>query len=388
MLNWNLLSLEFIKQFVDVNTTDMERASSPMLQLHAPTLVQPPKSRGRPRASYAQTGEFDLGLIREYRSRPALYDRNNKRFKDKVYCAQQWMQMSHKLGYEVSTLRERMITLRNRYNIEKRRLENLSSTSGTPMVSQWPLYENLSFLSEHIRSRRSYKMMHKLENPHEDDDDEEPFDVDDMHSELNGHAKRIKHEQEHDYDDGEIYDCDRQLPVTTVLNIPHNTQILSQEDYSSQLNGSDTLNGESDHLDGLHQPELVLAAAKHKRMQSMHAAGQAISRRRLNAATSSGVAALKPELEESAMSAGATSSANPKYKAFGEFMSHVLTELPSSTSMRLIASFSNELTQATIAYELSQQQPQQLPTQQQQQKQQQKRGSADQQPSSMDETDE
>ncbi|KAH8310858.1 hypothetical protein KR044_003249 [Drosophila immigrans] len=370
----------------------MERASSPLLHVHAPLLVQPPKGRGRPRASYAQTGEFDLGLIREYRSRPALYDRNNKRFKDKIHSAQLWIQISHKLGYEVSTLRERMITLRNRYNIEKRRLENLSGGSATAMVSQWPLYENLSFLSEHIRSRRSYKTQHKLGGPQEDDDDEEPFDADDMHSELNGHAKGIKHEQDNDYDDGEMYDCDRQLPVTTVLNIPHNTQILSQEDYSSQLNGSDTLNGEgahasslSDHMDGLRQPELVMAAAKHKRMLSMQGAGPPNAKRRIDvsasAATAAAAAVVKPETS-SALSATVAAPANPKYRAFGEFMSHVLTELPSSTAMRLVASFSNELTQATIAHERGQQQPQQ-----QQQQKKQKRGSADQQPSSMDETD-
>jgi len=67
---------------------------------HSVLPMHQPKSRGRPRASYAQTGEFDLGLIREYRSRPALYDRTNKRFKDKIYVAQLWMQISHKLGYD------------------------------------------------------------------------------------------------------------------------------------------------------------------------------------------------------------------------------------------------------------------------------------------------
>ncbi|KAH8358752.1 hypothetical protein KR093_002098, partial [Drosophila rubida] len=351
--------------------------SSPLLHAHAPLLVQPPKGRGRPRASYAQTGEFDLGLIREYRSRPALYDRNNKRFKDKIHSAQLWIQMSHKLGYEVSTLRERMITLRNRYNIEKRRLENLSGSSAN-MVSQWPLYENLSFLSEHIRSRRSYKTQSKLEGPQEDEDDEEQFDADDLNSELNGHAKRIKHEQDNDYDESEMYDCDRQLPVTTVLNIPHNTHIMSQEDYSSQLNGSDTLNGEaahassmSDHLDGLRQPQLVMAAAKHKRMMSMP--GPLSTKRRLASTSTVAAAAAAAHKEPSSAltAAVAASSANPKYRAFGEFMSHVLTELPSSTAMRLVASFSNELTQATINHERGQQQTQlQLQHQQQQHQQQ------------------
>lgn len=105
-----------------------------------------------------------------------------------------------------------MITLRNRYNIEKRRVENNSlSISG----SQWPLFENLSFLSEHIRSRRSYKTQCKSLD---EEDDEEPFDVDDGNSESNGPAKGIKHELEPDYEDGEDFDCDGgPLPVTTML---------------------------------------------------------------------------------------------------------------------------------------------------------------------------
>jgi len=68
-----------------------------LTHLYPPQL---PKGRGRPRATYAQTGEFDLGLIREYRSHPVLYDRTNKRFKDKLYVAQIWEQMAHQLGYD------------------------------------------------------------------------------------------------------------------------------------------------------------------------------------------------------------------------------------------------------------------------------------------------
>lgn len=92
----NLIKVETFMQ-PDPIELKMERPiSSPLLQ----TMLPVPKARGRPRASYAQTGEFDLGLIREYRSRPALYDRTNKRFKDKIHIAQLWMQISHKLGYD------------------------------------------------------------------------------------------------------------------------------------------------------------------------------------------------------------------------------------------------------------------------------------------------
>lgn len=109
-----------------------------------------------------------------------------------------------------------MITLRNRYNIEKRRVEN-SSVSSSIVGSQWPLFDNLSFLSEHIRTRRSYKMQSKsLDGRPDEDEDEEHFDVDDMTNLSN--EVNIKHELDSgEYDETDDYDCDRQLPVTAVL---------------------------------------------------------------------------------------------------------------------------------------------------------------------------
>lgn len=56
--------------------------------------------RGRPRSLLPQMGEFDLSLIEEFRSRRSLYDRNSPQFKDKVYNAQQWHDMSNKLGFD------------------------------------------------------------------------------------------------------------------------------------------------------------------------------------------------------------------------------------------------------------------------------------------------
>lgn len=45
-------------------------------------------------------GEFDLSLISEFRSRPSFYDRNSPRFKDKLYNAHQWQEISNKLGFD------------------------------------------------------------------------------------------------------------------------------------------------------------------------------------------------------------------------------------------------------------------------------------------------
>lgn len=84
----------------------------------------------------------------------------------------------------------------------------------------------------------------------------------------------------------------------------------------------------------------------------------------------------------------------PKFRAFGEFVSHSLTELPHTTSMRLVEKFTRELVQAAIAIDeekLQQHSPSQSLSQsqskaQQQQAQQRIQGSAE--PSSMDEMDE
>lgn len=89
-----------------------------------------------------------------------------------------------------------------------------------------------------------------------------------------------------------------------------------------------------------------------------------------------------------------TATTYPKFRAFGEFVSHSLTELPHTTSMRLVEKFTRELVQAAIAIDeekLQQHSPSPSQSQshgkaQQQQAQQRIQGSAE--PSSMDEMDE
>lgn len=71
-----------------------------------------------------------------------------------------YKQHNKNLLISVSLLKDRMLQLRNRYNLEKRRLEQLSLEHPHKIMnSPWPLYNHLSFLSNHIRSRRSYKSM-------------------------------------------------------------------------------------------------------------------------------------------------------------------------------------------------------------------------------------
>lgn len=62
-----------------------------------------------------------------------------------------------------------MLQLRNRYNLEKRRMEQLrDEVPGKYHESPWPLYESLQFLSDHIKSRRRYKSMLPVVNFKED----------------------------------------------------------------------------------------------------------------------------------------------------------------------------------------------------------------------------
>lgn len=138
-------------------------------------------------------------------------------------------------------------------------------------------------------------------------------------------------------------------------------------------------------VDACHRPELVIAMSKQKRAAQPLSGEEISNKRRLLDATR--------EREYSPPAVANTATTYPKFRAFGEFLSHSLTELPHTTSMRLVEKFTRELVQAAIAVEEQHLQKQQQNTQsqdgQQQQEQtgqQQKQGSAE--PSSMDEMDE
>lgn len=60
-------------------------------------------------------------------------------------------------------LKDRMLQLRNRYNLEKRKLESQRSEACPNPKSPWPLYKYLLFFDGHIKQRRSYKMLRKIQ---------------------------------------------------------------------------------------------------------------------------------------------------------------------------------------------------------------------------------
>lgn len=56
-------------------------------------------------------------------------------------------------------MRDRINQLRNRYNLEKRKVDIQKAEGYLNARSTWPLFDNLRFLDGHIRPRKSYKCM-------------------------------------------------------------------------------------------------------------------------------------------------------------------------------------------------------------------------------------
>ncbi len=63
----------------------------------------------------------------------------------------------------VEILKDRMLQLRNRYNLEKRKIESMRSETCPNPKSTWALYKYLLFFDGHIKQRRSYKMLKKIQ---------------------------------------------------------------------------------------------------------------------------------------------------------------------------------------------------------------------------------
>lgn len=138
--------------------------------------------------------EFDINLIRAFSKCPAFYDKRNPNFKDRIFTENAWKELSLQLGFDGKRvqwtaaltiiscdwrlfllsfvdkiLRDRMFQLRNRYNLEKRKVEMMVQDGETDAKSTWPLFEYMTFLDGHIRPRKSYKSIMNRSvdvNPH------------------------------------------------------------------------------------------------------------------------------------------------------------------------------------------------------------------------------
>lgn len=135
----------------------------------------------------SKMGDLDVNLITLYARTPALYDKRNPFYKDKQYSERAWNDISMKLGYKgnryrpdyvagfhtddpvsVEILKDRMLQLRNRYNLEKRKIETMRSEACPNPKSTWALYKYLLFFDGHIKQRRSYKMLKKIQDAEAD----------------------------------------------------------------------------------------------------------------------------------------------------------------------------------------------------------------------------
>ncbi|XP_061399552.1 uncharacterized protein LOC133335279 [Musca vetustissima] len=115
------------------------------------------RRRGRPRLHESKViKNFDSALIEEVKKFPVLYDRENPNYRNKAEANRYWRRVAIKLNTSESVVKNRLFQLRNRYNVEKRRMElNPESYDGE---SNWPLYKNISFLVEFGQARHRHLM--------------------------------------------------------------------------------------------------------------------------------------------------------------------------------------------------------------------------------------
>lgn len=101
-----------------------------------------------------------------------------------------------------------MYQLRNRYNLEKRKVESMRNDGVPGPKSSWPLFQNLTFLDGHIRPRKSYKSMMKR-NMHDDDDgDYMPSSAVAAAMASAMPMLEIKYERHESDDVSELYQCE------------------------------------------------------------------------------------------------------------------------------------------------------------------------------------
>ncbi|XP_013099163.1 uncharacterized protein LOC106081615 isoform X2 [Stomoxys calcitrans] len=134
------------------------------------------RKRGRPRLSETKIiNNIDGNLIEEVKKFPILYDRDHPDYRNKALANRHWRLIANILNSSESVVKNRMIQLRNRFNVEKRRVDVLADGS---IVSNWPLYDSLAFLIEFTKKRRHYLMQPKIQmnNTSSDEEDNERND--------------------------------------------------------------------------------------------------------------------------------------------------------------------------------------------------------------------
>ncbi|XP_011693397.1 PREDICTED: uncharacterized protein LOC105453288 [Wasmannia auropunctata] len=98
-------------------------------------------------------------LIELIKNQPHLYDQSLKEFKDAQLKENSWHGISEIMSQTVTACQNRWVRLRDRFTKEKR-LREAETQSGSEAShrSGFPLYNNLLFLENHIKRRKSYHL--------------------------------------------------------------------------------------------------------------------------------------------------------------------------------------------------------------------------------------
>lgn len=246
---------------------------------------------------------LDLKLIQEFRLIPALYNRNSIRFRDKAFVERAWTNISKKLGYDANVLKDRMYQLRNRYNLEKRKLQSLRDEGMQNPKSMWPLYHNLNFLSGHIKQRKSYKMMKTVSG---------------------GPGFRGFTKEEGRYTIVRPYFMNRSVDIKNEI-----------ED-SAYENGDDSVNPDDTTNTSNVQPNMTSKTAQ--TLQNINRLKQCL---------------LAEDCSESAaQNKSKTHNPSHKFEAFGSFVNNSLQDLPPHKALAMVERFTSEIVHALTVYRM------------------------------------
>lgn len=253
---------------------------------------------------------LDYKLIHEFKLVPALYNRNSPTFKDKAYVDRAWSSIARKLGYDAHILKDRMYQLRNRYNLEKRKIRSLQDEGVASPKASWPLYNSLDFLNGHIKQRKSYKMVRSVSG---------------------GPGFRGFTKEEGRYRIARPYFMNRSIEIK---------EEVEEEIYDEPGNGNDTKNTNDTMNASDSQPH---TATKTSQQTLKH-----IDRLKQS------LLAANEDCSKTPKRIIKNQNHNPshKFEAFGSFISNSLQDLPPQTALTIIDRFTSDIVHALNLYRM------------------------------------
>ncbi|XP_037036440.1 uncharacterized protein LOC119074416 [Bradysia coprophila] len=292
-------------------------------------------------------GDLDRSLIKEFSLVPAFYNKASPHFKNKAFIEEAWTEISKKLGYDVTMLKDRMNQLRNRYNLEKRKVIALKDDGiRNPKIS-WPLFANLRFLDNHIRPRKSYKGMMRKEgflfDTYKDKDQDYVPNGTRVHAPRRGRPplqrKEIKDESA-DNDVNELFQREYETEDDGGNDTSNNV-----DDYLNPANFLEDTESENNDIQLITDSNVSTNGYNHDEHQK-----PSLTVRNINC--------LKRSLQDSADDCPFREPKMPKlhkahrtsdkFEAFGNFVTASLQDLPENKSLEIIEKFTNEIVRALI----------------------------------------